>query len=187
MVKNEMQEVQKEIKDLLYSIHSESTYNWLVKIGFFEAPASSSYHGAYPGGLAKHSLYVAKNLIELTDKMGLKWSDTEADNFSPIMVGLLHDVCKVDLYEMVIDSSGYTYKKRNDSIFSHHAEKSIAMILSNQVTVLNEEEVACIRWHMGAYEKDPEEWKYLNNAIHKYPNVLWTHTADMMASHIQGV
>lgn len=27
----------------------------------------------------------------------------------------------------------------------------------------------------------------LTNAIHKYTNVLWTHQADMLASHVAGV
>lgn len=154
---------------------------WLDSVGFFEAPASSKYHGAYPGGLAEHSLSVALNLRDLTSKMKLKWVGGRR---SPIMVGILHDVCKVDQYEMTA-VGGYIYKE--GSIFSHHAEKSIAMILSSGCIYMNEEEVACIRWHMGAYEKDTNEWKYLNNAIHKYPNVFWTHVADMMASHLQGV
>ena len=154
---------------------------WLDSIGFFEAPASSKYHGAYPGGLAEHSLSVALNLRDLTSKMKLKWIGGRR---SPIMVGILHDVCKVDQYEPV-DGGGYVYK--TDSIFSHHAERSIAMILGSGCISMNEEEVACIRWHMGAYEKDANEWKYLNNAIHKYPNVFWTHVADMEASQLQGV
>lgn len=45
---------------------------------------------------------------------------------------------------------------------------------------LTPEEVACIRYHMGAYEKD--EWDNLDVAIRRFNNVLWTHTADMVAS-----
>lgn len=48
---------------------------------------------------------------------------------------------------------------------------------------LTEEEVMCIRYHMGAYT-DKSEWEYYGRAIEKYPNVLWTHTADMIASKI---
>ena len=48
---------------------------------------------------------------------------------------------------------------------------------------LTEEEVACIRYHMGAFT-DKELWNDYTAAVRKYPNVLWTHTADMIASHI---
>lgn len=179
---NKKKQIENEIHLLLAAYDGgEECYQWLRGIGFFEAPASSKYHGAYPGGLAEHSLKVATNLSELTDKMYFKWE--RRDGSSPVFIGILHDVCKVDLYKST--ENGYEYS--NDLIFSHHAEKSIAMILSSDCIKMNEEEVACIRWHMGAYEKDTNEWKYLNNAIHKYPNVFWTHVADMMASHLQGV
>ena len=49
------------------------------------------------------------------------------------------------------------------------------------------EEIICIRWHMGAFETDTKMWDYYGKAIEKYPNVLYTHTADMIASRIQGV
>lgn len=153
----------------------------LDKMNFWTAPASTKYHGNYPGGLAEHSLAVAKNLIALTEKLDLKWANPR----SPFIIGLLHDVCKTDQYKLVDATGGYHYEYRTDSIFSHHGEKSICMLAS--CITLTEEEVACIRWHMGAYETDTNEWKYYGNAIAKYPNVLWTHTADMMASHIDGV
>lgn len=156
--------------------------NFLNTYGFWQAPASTKYHGNYPGGLAEHSLAVAKNLMMLTDKLGLKWQNAD----SPFIVGLLHDVCKMDQYKRVWDSeSQFHYEYCNDSIYSHHGEKSICLLAS--FITLNQEEIACIRWHMGAYETDTNEWKYYGNAIAKYPNVLWTHTADMMASHIDGV
>ena len=50
---------------------------------------------------------------------------------------------------------------------------------------LTEEEVMCIRYHMGAFT-EKEEWNDYTRAIHKYKNVLWTHHADMIASHIIG-
>lgn len=31
---------------------------WLESTDFFEAPASTHYHGSYPGGLVEHSLNV---------------------------------------------------------------------------------------------------------------------------------
>jgi len=48
---------------------------------------------------------------------------------------------------------------------------------------LTPEEVMCIRWHMGAFD-EKHNWKYYTAAVKKYPNVLWTHTADMIASQM---
>lgn len=53
-------------------------------------------------------------------------------------------------------------------------------------TALTEEEIMCIRYHMGAF-CDKSEWNDYTRAVHKYTNVLWTHQADMLASHVEGV
>lgn len=44
----------------------------------------------------------------------------------------------------------------------------------------------CIRWHMGSFDS-PENWDFYNRAIKKYPSVLLTHTADMIASQVDGI
>jgi len=49
--------------------------------------------------------------------------------------------------------------------------------------MLTDEEIACIRWHMGAFD-DKERWNNYRYAITQFPNVLYTHTADMIASTI---
>lgn len=46
--------------------------------------------------------------------------------------------------------------------------------------------IMCIRYHMGAF-CDKSEWNDYTRAVHKYTNVLWTHQADMLASHVEGV
>lgn len=43
-----------------------------------------------------------------------------------------------------------------------------------------------IQYHMGAF-CDKSEWNDYTRAVHKYTNVLWTHQADMLASHVEGV
>lgn len=151
----------------------------LDTLGFFSAPASTKYHGAYAGGLFDHSIETAKALVELTEKLGLKWQ-REA---SPYIVGLYHDLCKCDNYIYKEYSDEYVYNP--DIIIPGHGDKSVIML--QQFIDLTDEEIACIRWHMGAYEKDPKMWDYYGKAIEKYPNVLYTHTADMIASKIKGV
>lgn len=151
----------------------------LEDLGFFEAPASTKYHGAYSGGLFDHSIEVADSLIELTNKLGLKWERPE----SPIIVGLYHDLCKCDNYFFNIETGKYEYN--NETLLPGHGEKSLIKIL--RYIQLTDEEIACIRWHMGAYETDTKLRNYYGRAIETYPNVLYTHTADMIASKIKGV
>ena len=55
------------------------------------------------------------------------------------------------------------------------------MMLSQFIT-LTEEEILCIRYHMGPYVT--ADWDEYDKAIKKYPNVLFTHTADMYASKV---
>lgn len=151
----------------------------LEKIGFFTAPASTKYHGAYEGGLFDHSLETTRALVGLTEKLGLHWERPE----SPYIVGMYHDLCKCDNYVRDIETGKYKYNP--DMIISGHGDKSIIML--QKFIKLTDEEIACIRWHMGAYETDPKMWDYYGRAIETYPNVLYTHTADMIASKIRGV
>lgn len=151
----------------------------LSKLGFFTAPASTKYHGAYEGGLFDHSLATAKALVNLTEKLGLTWER----ECSPYIVGMYHDLCKCDNY--VKDPFEDKYSYNPEIIIPGHGEKSVIML--SQHMYLTDEEIACIRWHMGAYEKDPKMWEYYGRAIETYPNVLYTHTADMISSKIEGV
>ena len=151
----------------------------LDQLGFFTNPASTRYHGAYEGGLFDHSFLTAKALVELTEKLDLKWERPE----SPYIVGMFHDLCKCDNYVKDFETDQYIYNP--DIIIPGHGEKSI-MILQKYMS-LTDEEIACIRWHMGAYETNTKLWNYYGKAIEKYPNVLFTHTADMIASRIVGV
>ena len=148
--------------------------NYLKDCGFTTAPASTKYHGNYAGGLFDHSLAVMDTLVQLTHDNNLKWQRS----ISPKVVGLFHDLCKIDQY-LLLDGQ-YVY---NDNlVLKGHGDKSV--IYLSQFMTLTEEEILCIRYHMGAYEKD--DWQRYDLAIRKYPNVLWTHHADMIASKVIG-
>lgn len=168
----------------------------LDEMAFFEAPASIKHHGAYAGGLFDHSFAVASALVSLTQRLELKWLRPE----SPYIVGMFHDLCKTELYgiTMIENHSGIfadgkeignTFNKewirRENSLMPDHGALSI--ILAQQLVSLTKEEIACIRWHMGAFEKDTSLWSCYGTAIETYPNVLYSHTADMIASRIIGV
>ena len=156
----------------------------LTLMGFFSAPASSRFHGDYAGGLFDHSCVVTLELLRLTKALNLKWVHER----SPYVVGMFHDLCKCDEY--VITKDGI---ERNKLVtLNGHGDKSAILagevlgICANERNFLTEEEVHCIRWLMGAYD-DKENWGTLNGAITSFPNVLWTHTADMVASQLKGV
>lgn len=157
----------------------------LKQQGFFNAPASAAHHGSHEGGLFEHSLNVAKSLVELTAANDLEWQRPE----SPYIIGMFHDICKQGQYrhpitgtfykEPIYDPSKWEYDP--DTLLKGHGDKSV-MLLS-QYLALTMEEILCVRYHMGAFV-DKSEWNDYTRAIHEYPNVLWTHTADIIAAHI---
>ena len=164
---------------------------YLTAEKFFTAPASTKYHGAYEGGLFDHSTATFKRLDWLTKNNNLKWER----EISPFIIGMFHDLCKCDQYKMTPESFEKTvvggveitipcanpkYEFNTNTLLKGHGSKSV-MILSRFIN-LTEEEMLCIRYHMGPYEK--EEWPEFDMAIRKYPNVLWTHMSDMLASKV---
>lgn len=171
------------------SIVSDDMMEYLMAYGFFTAPASTKYHGNYEGGLLEHSYMVTKFLLTLTQDNHLIWRKAR----SPFIVGMFHDLCKIDQYrhpasDLVVDGmllpdpSKWEYNP--DTLLKGHGDKSV-MLLSRFYT-LTEEEIMCIRYHMGAFT-DKSEWNDYTRAVSQYPNVLWTHQADMLASHVAGV
>ena len=152
--------------------------NGLDKLNYFTQPASINHHGNYEGGLFDHSWAVMKALVDLTEKLGLIWCSKS----SPYVVGLLHDLCKCASYKFNEETGLYEYNK--NPVMTGHGELSV--IMAQQLIELTPEEILCIRWHMGAYD-DKENWNILGRAIEQYPNVLYTHTADMIASRIEGI
>lgn len=185
------------MEDFFCSVGGSDLLKWLEEKGFYEEPASKAHHGAEPGALFDHSLQVTYELVNLTGKLGLKWQRKE----SPQIVGMLHDVCKMDDYLLVkeyeeIDTTtfeGPAVKKietgchvewNKQRELPGHGSKSLIMLLGH--ITLTEEEKACIMFHMGAFT-DSSEWEFYSRAVKKYPNVLYTQTADMIASQIKGV
>ena len=159
----------------------------LVELGFFDAPASTKFHGAHEGGLFDHSAAVTDALVNLTDKLGLEWQLPR----SPYIVGMYHDLCKCDTYKRTADDF-VPYAHNNNTLLNGHGEKSVIVLqqlfakCGCGIHPLTDEEIACIRWHMGAFD-DKTNWDYYSNACSIYPNVLYAHTADMIAFKIVGI
>ncbi len=182
---------QKKFDDAVGKWVSSEFKRYLVDGGFFVKPAAISHHGNYTGGLFDHSYEVMEDLVEMTKKFDIPWKNER----SPWIVGMFHDLCKMDDYVdanaegivMMGTGSPITndpeWKKNGDCILTGHGNKSVMML--SQFMTLTEEEILCISFHMGAYETD--RWKQFDAAIGKYQTVLWTHTADMYASKVSGV
>lgn len=173
-----------EFLDLLKTVNRDGVENliaFLEKTDFFTAPASTKFHNAFEGGLLSHSLNVYKALKELTHN---QWSEETL-----IIVGLLHDVCKVNLYKVDYrnkkNENGEWVKEpyytSDDLMPLGHGEKSV-MILSEFIK-LTKEELYAIRWHMGGYEPK-ENYTYISKTYEKYPLAVYTHMADLMATYI---
>ena len=149
---------------------------WLGESDFFQAPASTKYHGSEPGGLLKHSLNVYDRMKARAGEYVIKGGLPE----STIIAPLLHDVCKTDTYRRT--ETGYEY--RNDVMLPvGHGERSI--ILIQQYMTLTREEIVAIRWHMGAYDKAAQGGsRELSEAFRRFPLALMLHLADMEAMYL---
>ena len=154
----------------------------LLYRGFFSAPAAIHHHGSFKGGLFYHSTAVMNMLLVYTEQLELEWGRKE----SPYIVGMFHDLCKMDDYVPVKNTQvlgemewGYNDKR----LLTGHGDKSVIMLqqlLQGNVTM---QEAVCIRWHMGAFDQK-ENWNAYGNAVACDQNVLYTHTADMYASRV---
>lgn len=151
----------------------------LERLKFFDAPASVKHHGSRTGGLFEHSYCVTQVLLDLTKRLDLKW----AHRRSPYMIGMFHDLCKCENYVFVQEPEGHWEYNREQKL-PGHGEKSAMMAM--RLTHLSEEEMMCIRWHMGAFD-DSKNWEYFSRAVHDNPNVLYVHMADMIASQIHEI
>lgn len=155
---------------------------------FFTAPASTRFHSCYDGGLAQHSINVYNCLKEYLARERVK--NVYKLNFSEettAIVGLLHDICKVDVYTKdlrnVKNEQGewvkVPYYKFEDKLPYGHGEKSVYMI--SGFMRLTRDEAMAIRWHMGF--SGAEDSNLVGNALGKYPLAFAAATADMEATY----
>ena len=150
------QEIQDMITRLLLGTEREgmpALVEYMEKEGFFEAPASTKFHGSYPGGLADHSLEVYTQLgffaltlaLDKDTSAGKKPLKIEKDTC--IVAALLHDVCKIGAYIPTPD--GKNDYKWNKAQPKGHAILSIKRI--GKYIKLTELETMLIRYHMGIW------------------------------------
>lgn len=143
---------------------------WLESTDFFTAPASTRFHGAWPGGLVSHSMnvyYAMIGNVPILQEYGAE---------SVAVVALLHDVCKAEFYEKTDD--GW---RVNERLPMGHGEKSVYLVMKHMD--LTDSEALAIRWHMGAYDDAFKGGsRELGAAQDKCALVLALHHADMLAT-----
>ncbi|MCI5579018.1 MAG: HD domain-containing protein [Oscillospiraceae bacterium] len=168
---------------------SDKLLEFLEKSDFFTAPASTRYHGAYEGGLLRHSLNVYECLSEYLarDRVKQKY-ELNVSEESAAIVALLHDICKVNFYTTSFRNSKneqtgkwekVPYYTINDTLPYGHGEKSVYMI--SGFMRLTRDEAMAIRWHMGF--SGIEDKNMIGKALEMYPLAFALSVADMEASY----
>lgn len=163
---------------------------WLEGTDFYSAPASTRFHGSYPGGLVYHTLNVVYELRELVRFYDIK----DISNESIIIVALAHDFCKINIYQETMvnvppqrsksgkweQQLGY---KKNEILKLGHGAKSLS-ILQNFIK-LEDYEKEAIFWHMGAYDTGVLSSMHdLYDVFEENKLAFLLHMADMVATYI---
>ena len=170
---------------------SEELLNWLTKSDFFTAPASTKFHSAFEGGLCEHSVKVYKRYLAMIKaEFGENYQSVISDE-SIAIIGLLHDVCKVNSYKVdfrnVKDETG-TWVKQPYYTFDEdlpygHGEKSVYIITG--FLRLTREEAIAINWHMGGFDPRVKGGSYsVSDAFYRYPTAIIFHTADTLTTYL---
>lgn len=194
LTEKEIQENKERFIELLQSIQREgSNVEQLVKklssSDFFTAPASTTYHGAYEGGLCEHSLHVYENLVMLNQMKELNLPED-----SILITSLLHDVSKMNYYETaqrnVKDENGKwvskpfikTREAKDRFIYAGHGANS-EYIIGRFIPLSLQESVAVIN-HMGGKDMYTGAMSDANisEIFNRYPLALYLHLADMLST-----
>ena len=196
LTKQEIQAVKDKVLELINeNVHREGTdklVNWLKSSDFFYAPASTKFHLSCEGGLAKHSLNVLSRLIrEVINEFG-SVEDSPYSIESLVIVGLMHDLCKVGFYKKSMrnqknEETGQWEKVPfymvEDELPIPHGPKS-QYILRSFIQLSREESVAIIS-HMGGFDSSVKGGEYaISNALGKYTLATLLHVADLKATNI---
>ena len=164
-----------------------------TKTDFFKAPASTRFHGNFEGGLLEHSMKVYEILSDKVRYVKLNSNiEINSSEDSLIIIGLLHDICKVNYYKTDYRNAKnefgewekVPYYTVDDTIPYGHGEKSVMML--TEYIKLTSEEKYCIRWHMG-FSEPKELYGSLGLAFKKYPLALLTNEADLEATYFYNI
>lgn len=159
----------------------EDLLEWMDQNGFFNAPCSTKYHLAEPGGLAEHSLNVMNAALAMFNHMpGVEYSEETYNSI--VLCSLLHDLGKAGQFGKANyienpDSENGAYKGNKDLLYVAHEIRSIA--IASKFIDLTEEEQFAILHHNGLYSELAKS--LMNNET---PLQMIIHFADLWACRI---
>ena len=164
----------------------------LEEKSFFEAPASTRFHLSKNGGLLQHSINVYKRFVKLLQsEYGDNWTKKVSPESVAVM-GLLHDVCKVNTYVEDVKNvknqetgkwEQKPYFRYEDNLPYGHGEKSVYII--SAFIKLSREEALAINWHMGEYDIRVKNGSFMmSDVYYKYPICFLLHLADLSATYL---
>ena len=166
----------------------ENLIQYMEDSGFFEAPASTQYHGAKDGALAEHSLKVCELAHQIGEKLLGAEYNLYADSIT--LCALLHDLGKAGQYNKPLyvanilksgkQSDSKPYMKNKELLPVEH--EVVSVIEATRWINLEEEEQLAILWHNGLYG----DFRYhiQGNETKLYMIIHW---ADMWASRVYEV
>ncbi|MDE6731315.1 MAG: HD domain-containing protein [Oscillospiraceae bacterium] len=186
---NDKEEFIKIYKEKITRDGADKLLEFLEKSDFFTAPASTRFHGAYEGGLLRHSLNVYECLTEYLARERVQQKyELNVNEETAAIVALLHDICKVNFYSISMRNSKneqtgqwekVPYYTIDDKLPYGHGEKSVYMV--SGFMRLTREEAMAIRWHMGF--SGIEDKNTIGKALEMYPLAFALSVADMEASY----
>lgn len=175
----------------LYMTHihrpgADLLFDWMDDSGFFEAPASTKFHGNYRGGLCEHSVHVWEELVRLLKA----YPEVKVSAETATIVSLLHDLCKVGAYKQELRNvkEGNLWVKRpvyvfdEDFCYGGHGSKSV--YLAQKYMNLTDAEAVAINCHMGFSDRAPGDFG-IGAAYEEYPIAWLLHVADESATWIR--
>lgn len=175
----------------------------LERSDFFYAPASTQYHNSFKGGLCDHCLNVCSNMLRLVEMNAeMLGINPEEVRESVIIVSLLHDISKMNTYEVGVKNekvysengskydelgkfdwvSKRIYKTKEDKFVYGSHESTSEYILRQFIPLTLEESVAVIH-HMGSMSWDSAK-DNIGEVFNKYWLALLLYQADMMSTYI---
>lgn len=139
----------------------QSLLYWMDQNGFYDAPCSSKYHLAKPGGLAEHSLNVFRIAISILpdlvkDQSKISFSLVD----SVVICSLLHDLGKTGQFgkpnyritnetSIKFAAASAEYETNKELLYVPHEIRSV--VIASKFIDLTEEEQFAILYHNGLY------------------------------------
>lgn len=165
---------------------ADELLEWLESTDFFDAPASTRFHGDHAGGLCEHSVHVWEELVRLLKA----YPEVKVSGETAAIVSLLHDLCKIGLYKTELRNQKVNgvwvqrpvYVHSEDFCFGGHGSKSV--YLAQKYIRLTDEEAVAINCHMGFSDRGPGDYS-LGSAYENYPLAWLLHVADESATWIR--